>query len=222
MAPHNKNTKLPTIVGIKDPKQLQQFKSMLTATGIPDGVSQIIIQNPIEFLQARRVFNIDDTHPTFSVYDLGRVYVPDVVLRDSAAMRNYLFHEFGHFAANATTKGDEAGLSAEGVKQLEAKAEQGAKEFRDRYQFYLRNQKSMDANYDLQSRASYAADNVEPTRALVETQLTPPQSSAAPNSTPAPMPAPSSQPNGLLSLATLGQHIPAAILGALGHAARKV
>lgn len=70
-----------------------------------------------------------------------------------------------------------------------------------------------------QSIAAKLPGEFEPSHAPLGTDLTPPQSPVTPNSMPTP--APSSQPNGLLSLARIGAHIPFAVLGALGAASRK-
>ncbi|HET7150881.1 MAG TPA: hypothetical protein VFI60_05685 [Candidatus Acidoferrum sp.] len=81
------------------------------------------------------------------------------------------------------------------------------------------NSKPARAYRTVQDISAKLPGEFEPSHAPLRTDLTPPQPSAAPNATPAPSPMPPSQPNGLFSLETLGQHIPAAILGALGHAA---
>lgn len=143
---------LPVIVGIKDPKQLRQFESMLSAVGVPDGVKQIFVQNPIALGSSRRMLGIADSHPSFSVGSMGRVYIPDDVVNNPNLVDKYLLHEFGHFAGNAMVNGAQSNLNLDQRMALENKAENAAKPFRDAYKVYRNNQKSMDANYDLQSR----------------------------------------------------------------------
>ena len=214
--------KLPFIAGIKDPKELARFKNILRAVGVPENVKQIYVGTPSELQRAQNVFGImggTHAHPAFSLYNVGRIYLPQEAIGNDDLIDKYLLHEFGHFAGGAYNKnGGQSDLTNEQSMVLEAAANKAAQPFRARFKLY--NSPQGQAYRALQSQSAKLPGEFEPSRAPLGTQLTPPQSPVTPNSTPTP--APSSQPNRLLSLETLGQHIPAAILGALGHAARKV
>ena len=130
-------TQLPVITGVKDPKALAGFKAMLHSVGVPKGVTQIIVGNPIEFEMARKAFGIQDSHPAFSVYNMGRVYIPDEALNNPNLINQYLLHEFGHYAAGAYNQsGSQQNLSGSQRMAMEQAAERGAQPFRDAYKLY--------------------------------------------------------------------------------------
>ena len=154
----NKN-KMPVITGIKDAKQLAAFQKMLQATGVPDGVTQIIVGNPIQFEQARKTFGVADSHPAFSVYNMGRVYIPDEVLGNPNLTSKYLLHEFGHYETGAYSRnGSQQNLNDSQREAMEKEAERGALPYRARFEMYRKA----------------PAEPVQTTPAPVAQSLTPP------------------------------------------------
>ena len=158
--------KLPVITGIKDAKTLQRFQNTLKAVGVPKGVTQIIVGNPIQFEQARRAFGIQDSHPAFSVASLGRVYIPDNVPDNPNLIDKYLLHEFGHYAANAIVPTSQQNLNAVQREDLEKRADAGAQQFRDAYKLYQSPQGKVYQS--LQSRVADQQDQIQPTPAPIE------------------------------------------------------
>lgn len=191
-------------IGGQDPKRMMKLKSILSVVGVPDKVKQIIVENSLGMNQARQMYGVSGNHPAFSLYNDGRVYIDRDTLDNPKMFHDYLLHEFGHFASGAyPKKGVEENLPPVQTQAMENQAEQGAKPFRDAYQFYLKNQKALDAKYakySLDSQAAKLPGEFEPTHVPPETQLTPP--------TP------------LLSPGSLLPHAHAAILGALGAASQ--
>lgn len=160
----------PIITGIRDPKQLAEFQNMLKAVGVPKDVTQIIVGNPIQFQKAQRAFGIRDSHPAFSVYNMGRVYIPDTVIGNPNLVDKYLLHEFGHFASGAYSKsGSQQNLSDEQIQTMEQAADKGAQPYRDAYKLY--NSPQGKAYQAAQSRIASDAGRFQPSPTQVQSAL---------------------------------------------------
>lgn len=224
-----------------DAKTIERVQTFLAQTDVKSRPSSVVVVSPDQFESVRKA--VGTSGPTRTAFTVGnRIYLNGATLfpsSDTASIAKDLgVGNYDHLAEYALSHE----LAHMNDSRPRAWQEQHDQIFNQQghkiYSDWLRlseSQKVAPKPYappttsnDPAERLSMAglrtlndAQTIEPTHSPVGTQLVPPQSSAAPSSTPAPMSAPSSQPKGLLSLARIGAHIPSAALGALGAASRK-
>lgn len=158
------------IGGRSDPKRQEYLNTLLKATGVPDGVKQILVESPIGMRQARQMYQVPDNRPAFSSYQDGRVYIDDNTLDNPKMIHDYLLHEFGHFAAKAyPKKGNEDRLSNNQMQAMEQAAEKGAQPYRDAFKLF--QSKAGRAYQAEQSRIDSDQGKIQSTPAPVNTSF---------------------------------------------------
>lgn len=189
------------------PEQIQRVQTFLKWTGYDKQPDTVIFVPPKDFPATAHAFN---AQTRTALTHAGRTYINAALLNGNGQGKENLEWTLAHELAH---------LNSPGVPAIQEKQDYI---YDDEADDVIRrwNGKQGRGYRTVQSQINKLPGEFEPSRAPLGTDLTPPQSSAAPDSTPTP--APSSQPNGLLSLARIGAHVPFAVLGALGAVSRKV